>query len=301
MFFKARVRSAGPLILALILWAGGLRSAQAQDVIKESFNVDQGGTLHLDMDYGSVEIRSHSSASVLITLERDVDGVSSSEMKEILALHEFRFEQDGDDVIVELDYENDGNDSAWRRWKNTHELEIDLVITVPDEYNVSFRTGAGNVDIADLDGWVDGRTGAGNVDIGRIYGEVDVSSGAGNVRIRGARGEVYVQSGAGDIILEDVDGVITARTGAGNVEAYISRELRGDSSFSTGAGNVTVYLEEDIGADVEARASLGNARSDYNLRESGKWMSKSLSGRVNGGGPEISMSAGVGNVSLRRN
>ena len=107
--------------------------------------------------------------------------------------------------------------------------------------------------------------------------------------------------GAGDIILEDVEGTITVRTGAGNVEAYITQELRGDSSFNTGAGNVTVYLSGDIGADVEARASLGNARSDYDLREKGKWMSKTLTGQVNGGGPEITMSAGVGNVSLRRN
>jgi len=289
------------LILGLLLLAGGFATAQAQDVIKESFNVDQGGTLYLDIDYGSVEIRTHSSSVVEFTLERDVEGVSSTEMKEILARHDFRFNQDGDDVIIELDSEMDGDDRAWRRWKNDHNLDIDLVVTVPNEYNVDFRTGAGNVDIADLEGWIDGRTGAGNVEIGRIYGSVDVSSGAGNVRIRGAQGEVDVQSGAGDIILEDVEGTITVRTGAGNVEAYITQELRGDSSFNTGAGNVTVYLSGDIGADVEARASLGNARSDYDLREKGKWMSKTLTGQVNGGGPEITMSAGVGNVSLRRN
>ena len=119
----------------------------------------------------------------------------------------------------------DGDDRAWRRWKNDHNLDIDLVVTVPNEYNVDFRTGAGNVDIADLEGWIDGRTGAGNVEIGRIYGSVDVSSGAGNVRIRGAQGEVDVQSGAGDIILEDVEGTITVRTGAGNVEAYITKSF----------------------------------------------------------------------------
>ena len=59
----------------------------------------------------------------------------------------------------------------------THEVWADggqagdaATIEVPEDYNVDFRTGAGNVDIEDLYGSVDGRTGAGNVFIGEIDG-----------------------------------------------------------------------------------------------------------------------------------
>jgi hypothetical protein len=90
------------------------------------------------------------------------------------------------------------------------------------------------------------------------------------------------------------------QAGAGNIDATITQALDGRSSFDTGAGNVTVSLGEDVGADVDARASMGTARTDYDLRVRGSFMSKSFSGRVNGGGPAVTLSAGVGNVTLRR-
>ena len=287
--------------IAFLLTLLVLPAQARQDVVREQFSVDRGGTLVLDVDFGAVEVLTQRGTEVQITLERDVDGASDRELKEFLSRLEYRFDRRGDDVIVELRFDEDEMDRSWRRWKRDRNLEVNLTIVIPKEYNVDFRTGAGNVDIADLTGNIEGRTGAGNIHLGRTAGLVDVSSGAGDVVVEGARGEIRVQSGAGNVTLEDVDGMIEARTGAGNIEAWITRELNGRSSFDTGAGNVTVYLDGDIGADVDAKASLGNAKSDFDLRVRGKFMSKSFSGRVNGGGPSISMSAGVGNVSLRRN
>lgn len=289
-------------LLALILLAGTVGSAQArQDVVKDQFRVAPGGTLFLDIDYGDIDVVTHRSDVVTITMERDVDGASDRELKEILSRQRYRFEQDGDDVIVEVRLDEDDNDRAWKRWKRDYDLEVDIRIVVPERYDVEFRTGAGNVSIAELKGDVSGRTGAGNLELERITGIVDVSSGAGNVDVVDNDGNVYVQSGAGTVDLEAIRGRIEARTGAGNITAVIDGPLTGDSSFNTGAGNVTVYLSDDVEADVEGRASLGNAKTDFDLRTRGKFMSKSFSGRLNGGGPEIVMSSGVGNVSLRRN
>lgn len=289
-------------VLALVLFFGWASIAQArQDVVKDQFDVRDGGTLYLDLDYGDVKVRTHDDDIVLVTMERDVDGVSDSELKEILSRQEYVFEKDGNNVIVEVHFEEDATDRAWKRWKRNYDLETDVEVIVPERYNVEFRTGAGNVDIEELDGNVAGRTGAGNLEISRIDGEVDVSSGAGNIDISDTFGDVYVESGAGTVDLEDVRGLIEASTGAGNINATITSQLGGDSSFRTGAGNVVVFLADDVEADVEGRSSLGNARSEFDVRTTGKFMSKSFSGRINGGGPAISMSSGVGNVSLRRN
>ncbi len=289
-------------LVAAVLIVSLAHDAQArQDVMKEQFSVREGGTLHLDVDYGDIEVETHGRDEVLITLERDVDRASDSEKKEIYARQEIIFDKDGNDVIVEIRFDEDDVDRAWKRWKRDYDLEVDLTITIPERYNVEFRTGAGNVIIAEAEGDISGRTGAGNIEIEGVFGTLDISSGAGNITIDGAEGDVYVQSGAGGVELEDVQGRIEARTGAGNITAVITGPLAGDSSFDTGAGNVTVYLADDVEADVEGRASLGNAKSDFDLRVRGKFMSKSFSGRINGGGPEITLSSGVGNVSLRRN
>jgi hypothetical protein len=298
MVYSIRLRQ----FLAFLLIAGWVTSAQArQDVVKDQFDVQPGGTLYLDIDYGNIEVATHNEDVVLITMERDLDGVSERELKEILSRQEYRFDRRGNDVIVEVRIDEDEVDRAWKRWKRDHDLQVDLIVTVPERYHVEFRAGAGNVDVTDLEGDVEGRTGAGNVVIDRIVGPVDVSSGAGNIDIRDTSGHVWVQSGAGTVKLAGIRGRIEARTGAGNIEAIIEGQLAGDSSFNTGAGNVIVYLSEYVEADVEGRASLGNAKTDFALRTRGKFMSKSFSGRLNGGGPELSLSSGVGNVSLRRN
>ncbi len=272
-----------------------------QDIVKESFSVSEGGTLYIDVDIGNVEILTASGSEVTIVMERDLRNSSNRELKETLARHEYFFDREGDDVIVETRFDRDDESRAWRRWKKSHNLRVSFFIRVPDSYNVEFRSGAGNIEIADLSGSIEGRTGAGNVDIGDIQGPVDISSGAGNISIASAYGEIYVHSGAGDITLDGIEGEIEARTGAGNIYATITNELSGDSSFGTGAGDITVYVDDSVGADVTAHSSMGSARTDYDLRVRGKWMSKSFSGEINGGGPEISLSAGVGNVSLRRN
>lgn len=285
-------------LLFVFTLVGQADALARQDVIKREFDVAPGGTLVLDIDLGAIEVRTHRGSGVNLVLERDADG-DSEDLKEFLSRQEFRADRRGNDVIVELFIE-DEDDGAWRRWKRGRDLDIRLEISVPEEFDIEFRSGAGNVDIADLHGRVEGRTGAGNVVIGRVQGSVEASSGAGNISLASAEGRIRVQSGAGNITLDRVRGEVQARTGAGNVEATITDALDGRSSFDTGAGNVTVTLADGVGADVDAHASMGSARTDYDLRVRGGFMSKSFSGRVNGGGPEITMSAGVGNVTLRK-
>ena len=154
--------------------------------------------------------------------------------------------------------------------------------------------------IEDLEGKVEGRTGAGNITIGRVHGEVDINSGSGNITVDGAVGQVAVTSGAGNVTLHDVAGEIRATTGAGNVVARITEQPDGNSRLESGAGNVTVYLKRDVGVDVDAVASVGSANTDFPLRVQGKWMHKSFSGDLNGGGPALRMRSGVGNVTLRK-
>ena len=87
---------------------------------------------------------------------------------------------------------------------------------------------------------------------------------------------------------------------AGNVFAEIINQPDQDSELRSGAGNVTVHLADDISVYVDATAALGSADCDFPLKVEKKWLKKSFSGEINGGGPELRMYAGVGNVTLRR-
>ena len=284
------------MLLALNVRAGDL--ADIKDTVKKSYKVRPGGTLFLDIDHGNVEVDAHSGNEVRIEIERTVSSDNREEAKQVLERHALSLEERNNNVYVESRYDRD--DGIWRMMGSRNKLKVRVKVQVPREYNVDFQTGAGNVEIGDVAGQIHGVTGAGNIIIGAVEGRVDVSSGSGNVEIEGAIGRVEANTGAGNVRARDIRGEAEINTGAGNIEAYITRQPEDESHFHTGAGNVTVFLGSDVGVTVDAEASVGSASSDYPLRIEGKWMRKSFSGKVNGGGPDLELRAGVGNVALRR-
>lgn len=280
--------------------AGPGNGIDVKDTVRESFKVDAGGTLTIDLDFGNVEIETTSEDIVQIELERVVNVDNDEDAREFLnRFHQYDFKLRGDDVTIMSKYV--GRENRGRRgWRGQKRLKIKLKVRIPENYNVDFHTGAGNITISDMDGELTGTTGAGNVNIGRINGIIDVSSGAGNISVIGGEGRVEIRTGAGNIDVESVNGHVIAQTGAGNVTSKILTQPVEDSRFESGAGNVTVYVEDDLGMYVNAVASMGSANCDFPLNIRGKWMSKSFEGDINGGGPDLYMSSGVGNVTLRR-
>ena len=273
-------------------------SYDIDDVVKESFKVRSGGTLYIEMDYGNIDVIVGSGDMVEIEMIRTVRVNSESEARDIFDnYHEYSFEQSRGDVVIESRYSEEKG--GWGRWGKRNKFKINMKIKVPAKYNVDFETGAGNIEIGDITGEINGKTGAGNIFIGAVDGIVDITSGAGNIEMIGVTEKVEVHTGAGNIELKEVTGAVRANTGAGNITASIESQPQNDSKLETGAGNVTVYLSRRAGVFVDARASMGSASCDYPLKIEGKWMSKSFEGEVNGGGPDLYMRSGVGNVTLR--
>ena len=288
-------------ILLALLMVGLSLPANAQDKrIERSIDVSKGGTLELDVDWGDVEIETSSRSEATVLIEIELDGLDDDEIEDVLDNYDFEIEKRGNGLIVSSDFDDDVFDRSWRKWKNKDRFSVNITIEIPEDFDVEFRTGAGDVWLADLQGSVRGRTGAGTIMFGSIYGDVDISSGAGDIEIEHVDGDIEIDSGAGNITLESASGSLDVSTGAGNIRAKIYDSLTGNSQFDSGAGNVTVYLDENVGADVDAGSGIGSAKTDYDLRVRGKLMSKSFRGEVNGGGYHLSMESGVGNVTLRR-
>ena len=288
------------LLLALVVGNVAAKDTQVKDVIKKSYNVRPGGTLRLDIDHGNIYIEPGSNDRVLIELERIANADTREEAEQVLANHEYAFDNRGNDVFIRSRYDKEKR-GFMSRWRNNSRLKINVVVHVPAEYNVDFSSGAGNIEIADLVGRIEGRTGAGNIVIEDVRGYLEIASGAGNIDIDGDIERAEVTTGAGNINLYGLQGAIDASTGAGNIYAEITRQPRENSDLSSGAGNVTVSLARNVGVYVDATAALGSAECEFSsCKVEGKWMKKSFSGEINGGGPELRMHAGVGNVALRR-
>ena len=268
-----------------------------KDTIKKTFKVADGGNLEIEADRGNVEVRSIRGDEVRIIVERTVSVDRKSDAKEILETHKLDMAQKGDAVLLSSRVEQ--RRFKYRSWKGGDKLQIRIVVEVPRRFEVVVTTGAGNVMVDDLNGQLDIRSGAGNVDVGDIDGQVTVVSGSGVVNVGRVNGPVEVQTGAGNIEVVSVAGALSAVTGAGDVTAYIVEQPTADSKLASGAGNVTVFLSEDIGVKVDAMAR-GNCTTDFPLQVEGRWMTKTLVGDLNGGGPDLAIKSAVGNVVLKK-
>ncbi len=270
-----------------------------KDVIKKEFKVRPGGTLSLDLDRGNIEIESIDENYVKIELERRVRSERSQDAEQLLdELHQYEFEQDDDEVRIQSRVEDQ---RGHRRWRTGSAVKIRLSVRVPSEFDVSFKTGAGNITIMEVNGEISGRTGAGNILMEDIDAELDIKTGAGNVEISGEIEDSEVVTGAGNVtIYAEVD-ELYAVAGTGNVRVEIDGQPTGDSKLRTGAGNVSLSLHEDVQAEVRGTASIGTVTCEFPIEISKKFLSHSFEGDINGGGSaSIVMNSGVGNLSLLR-
>ena len=289
-----------PLLCAFAFFVGSVQAGgiQIKDTVKKSYDVEPGGTLRLDIDHGNIEVNATPENRVMIELERIADAEDREKAERILAQHEYAFDQRGPVVTIHSRFEQ--GKGMLSRWRGKSQLKVRVIVKVPERYNVDFKSGAGNVQIADVEGRIEGRTGAGTITLDDVRAVVDISSGAGNVSIEGEVAQGEVNTGAGNIHLTGLTGAIEANTGAGNVIAEITEQPTQSSSLSSGAGNVTVYLSNAVGVYVKATSSLGGAECDFPVKMEGKWLKRSFSGEINGGGPELRLHAGVGSVALKR-
>ncbi len=127
-------------------------------------------------------------------------------------------------------------------------------------------------------------TGDGNIDGEGFEGALDASSGDGNIRVRGK--------------FE----ALTLRSGDGNIEAEVRPGSRMSSSWTvrSGDGGVTLRLPDGFAADVEAHTGDGRITVDLPLTTSGGIRENSVSGKLNGGGPVLTVHTGDGAIHLAR-
>ncbi len=295
------LRSAYLLLAGCLLLAGPVRAdgpAEITDVVKRAFKAAPGGHLELDLDRGSVEITTTSEPAVYVEVIRTLQAERREEAERLLEGHQLTFEQEGESIYIKSQLSKDG---SWHFWKRKHtRIRVEIRVRVPRRFNVTFATAAGNVDIRDLEGIVEGETGAGNVTLRNLQGTVQINIGAGNVEVTELEGHLEAKTGAGNITVKGLRGSAEVETGAGNITAELVASPEKDSRFKSGAGNVTVFVPARAGFVLDASTGIGSISSDFEVQINRDWISAKGRGTVNGGGPTLRLEAGLGNVSIRR-
>jgi DUF4097 and DUF4098 domain-containing protein YvlB len=335
---KRTLITSAALAAIVILAANPAISASAPTAFQEpatvqsSYDVGTGGTLRVDASFGSIEVTTSSGNRVDVKVVREVRDRFEDDEEQIISEHQVEMSQSGNDVLITTTV----SAAARGRWSedySTTPLRVRLEISVPRSYNVDLDTRGGNISVNDLDGEVrtetaggnlefgningtlwartaggnielagssgtaEVRTAGGNIEIGDVDGNVDAETSGGSIHIDRAGGEVRAETGGGNITVDEVSGTIDARSSGGNVSATITGQPAADCRLTTAAGSVTVKLASGIGVDIDASTSIGGVSSDFDV--DGRVTRNSISGSINGGGPELHLRTSAGGIRIQ--
>ena len=295
-------------VILCVLVGTTLAVASEQGRFEKTLTVSSGADLEVFTRSGDVVVRSGPAGSIAIVGKIHVGDrwFNGGKKAEIQGIEQNPpIAQTGNHVRID--------------YVNVRDVAIDYEITAPSDSRVHTKSGSGDQTIEGMQAGVEIETGSGDVRLRDLAGDLRVHTGSGNVEARGAAGPIEARAGSGDIrIEENSKGDVSVETGSGNIDVRgVDGGLRisagsGDvtvdgkpaSSWSvkTGSGNAQLRVPEQAAFDVDISTSSGSVEVAHPVTTTiqGRVQEerKSIRGKVNGGGPEISVHTGSGDVRV---
>ena len=259
------------------------------------------GELRVELDAGSVVLESH---------ERDevrVDALAAG-----LGARRLDFELESRDDRVVLRGRGSG---GWLPSLIGGGPHVRVHIRVPREFSVDIRTGAGEIEVEDLEGDVRLRTSGGRIHLQRIEGEIRAETSGGGIEAEAIAGELRVRTSGGAIRLLDVEERVDAETSGGGIEVLGARtEVRARTSggsihvrfedspsgrLETSGGSIEVELPDGAGVSLEARTSGGVVDVHPDLEPRGRIERARVDAEVGGGGDRLRLETSGGDIRVR--
>jgi DUF4097 and DUF4098 domain-containing protein YvlB len=184
---------------------------------------------------------------------------------------------------------------------NFRSRAVKIQVTMPRQADLGLHTGDGSITVQDLDGNAVMRSGDGNIEVNNAKGKLDLESGDGKVECHHVEGELKAETKDGDVRIEGVFSALEVKTGDGKIDAVVSQGSKMNSGWSaiSGDGNVTVSLPEGFSADLDAHTGDGHINVDFPVTVQGSVRENEIRGKVNGGGQNLEIRSGDGNITLR--
>lgn len=239
------------LALAIVLSTG----LQAQD---QSINKSYDGIKKIEINTagGDCLIEKHNKSNVEVTLKYSYDTDNFEPV----------FQQKGDVLVLKEKFERNNNSRGSSHWK----------LKVPENMEVSFNTGSGDLHAKNLSIEIKSNSGSGDVAINNITGDVDVNTGSGDIGVTMYSGTLKVNAGSGDVDFNEAKGDFSVNLGSGDINAMKMQgdfsmnvgsgdikvkdiTFTGSSSFNTGSGSAEIVLTSPLKHDISINSGSGDA------------------------------------------
>jgi hypothetical protein len=137
----------------------------------------------------------------------------------------------------------------------------------------------------------------GDVSAEGVAGDLTVTTDVGDVRVQDIRGTFSAEANTGDIVVEGGETVSDVSASTGDLDLAVSA-IEGETEFTTSTGDIDLALSTDVAADFTAEADTGDVTVEGLSLEDGQREESMVSGRLNGGGPALTVSTNTGDISV---
>ena len=300
------------LILSFLL---AIAAGAAERDVRQTFAVQPGCTLTVDTYRGAIIVEETDVSEVRIALHLEIGTDSEEETDRVRQALRLEMKAENNTVVIRA--RNPAESHLHFVWRDREQIELTYRISVPRRCNVVLATREGKITVGNLAGRMSARTENGTIFLRHIegsieaatqFGDVIVSHCSGAVTLSTLRGTIRTGTLGGFANLKNTTGdieVLAARAGivasaeAGDVTLGFPRELTGDSKVSTSGGNIYVKIDPAANCMVNATSVWGHVQSALSLAvESGGNGRSRLAGRLNQGGPLVTLHASGGDVKL---
>lgn len=296
------------LVCSILLLASVAAFARAEGSFDRTLTVSGAVNFDLTTGSGSVSVKTGSGNQVIIhgrVISGDWwGGDSEGAVKSVQSNPPI--EQNGSSIRVGYNLPED----AKRR------VSISYEVTVPPDTTLSVNSGSGEISVEGVRASSKLHTGSGEIrvhDLGRdshmetgsgsiradsVAAPMYASTGSGSIQadLTGS-GDVEVHAGSGSIDVRGVNGGLRARTGSGHVA--VDGDVKGGWQLHSGSGGIRLALGSAGGFELNAHTGSGSIHSDLPITVQGTFNKHELRGAVRGGGPEVEISTGSGDIELR--
>jgi DUF4097 and DUF4098 domain-containing protein YvlB len=320
-------------LVSLSTFAVFTAQAATEENIHETRPASAGGTLVVNVDFGSIEVVPGDTDKVVIDAHRKIEASSKEKEQEYLRAAPITITTEGNKVIVKAVHEHESfGKQFWRMMGHTR-TEGHYAIKVPANFSANLDTSGGDVSAHGLTGKIKVDTSGGDLTFGQIRGDVhadtsggditakdcdgatdldtsggriEVSGGngrlnadtsGGNVTVLNRVGDTKVESSGGKLRLGNISGKLTAETSGGSVSAILSTPVVGDISLETSGGSITVVAPPNAALTIDAETSAGRVRSDLPVSRLSA-DDDSLKGTINGGGTKLKLRSSAGSIEI---
>lgn len=161
--------------------------------------------------------------------------------------------------------------------------------------NIHLKTMGGNLFLADNQGEINVNTMGGNILVQQHKGQVQASTWGGNINANDVYGGFECSTAGGNIRLYNMNGHVGASTKGGNITADMPT-VEPYAWFDTAGGKIKVLLPLDKPLDLEITANKIYHPHFQNFE--GHVSSRRIKGKLNGGGPHITIKTTGGKVTV---